>query len=217
MTGIYTITHRSSGRSYLGSSVDIDKRWVVHRSSLNRGTHHSPYLQRVWSKHGAAAFDFEVLCETTRAELRREERRLIRERQPAFNCMRAMVEGPLRHSPATREKLSAAQYRLWQERRDAGTDTLSEEHKARIAEAHRGLTHTDAAKAKMSASAKTRPPISDETRRKLSESGKRQKGRKFTAEHKAKLSAARKGKRHSDEQRAKIAASLKRAYDEGRR
>lgn len=218
MIGVYAITHRPSGRVYIGSSVCIANRWSNHRTDLNGNRHHSSYLQRVWSKYGPDEFEFTVLLETTRQALRREERRLIRERQPEFNCMMSLAEGPLKHDAATRAKMSVAQRRIWEERRAAGTDTLTAEHKARIAEAHRGQNHTDEAKAKMRLSARMRPPVSDETRHKLSEAGKRsQKGRVFSDEHRAKLSAARKGRKLSQEQKANIAAGLKRAYEEGRR
>ncbi len=217
MIGVYAITHLPSGRIYIGSSVRIEQRWQRHRQDLNAGVHHSSYLQRAWAKHGEAEFTFTLLLETTREVVRREERRLIQERQPVFNCM-GTEEGPLKHSSETREKMSEAQRRIWEERRKAGTATLSEEHKANIAKAAKGREHTEASRTKMREAAQNRPPVSEETRKKLSTAGKQsQKGREFSPEHRAKLAAARKGRKMSDEQRAKIAASLQRAYAENRR
>ena len=215
--GVYVITHRPSGREYIGSSVEVEKRWLRHRQDLNKNDHHSPYLQRCWTKYGEAEFDFAVLEETTREAIRRTERRLIRERQPAFNCMSATKDGPLKHSKATREKMSAAQRRIWEERRANGTDKLSEGHKARIAASATGRKHTDESKAKMSKAAKNRKSISDETRAKLSAAGKKQKGRKFTDEHRAKLSAAHRGRKLSAEQKQRISEGLKKAYADGKR
>jgi len=60
-SGIYTITHKSSGRVYLGSTVDFKKRWYNHLSDLRRGVHHSPILQAAWNKYGENAFEFEVV------------------------------------------------------------------------------------------------------------------------------------------------------------
>ena len=59
--GIYTITHKTSGHAYLGSSVNIKNRWQNHLSDLRRDAHHSPALQNAYNKYGKAAFEFEVV------------------------------------------------------------------------------------------------------------------------------------------------------------
>jgi group I intron endonuclease len=46
---------------YIGSAVDIKRRWQDHSSSLQRGVHENPYLQRAWNKYGESAFSFEVV------------------------------------------------------------------------------------------------------------------------------------------------------------
>jgi len=50
-----------NGKSYVGSSVNIKRRWYDHRSSLNRGAHENPHLQNSWNKYGAESFYFGVL------------------------------------------------------------------------------------------------------------------------------------------------------------
>ena len=44
-SAIYGIRHIASGRIYVGSAVRTNARWRQHRSQLQRGTHHSRYLQ----------------------------------------------------------------------------------------------------------------------------------------------------------------------------
>ena len=44
-SAIYGIRHIASGRTYVGSAVRTNARWRHHRSQLQRGTHHSRYLQ----------------------------------------------------------------------------------------------------------------------------------------------------------------------------
>lgn len=61
MMGIYTITNLVTGRKYVGSSVDLDKRRQVHFRELRKGSHHSEHLQASWAKHGEHAFVFEVV------------------------------------------------------------------------------------------------------------------------------------------------------------
>jgi group I intron endonuclease len=72
LSGIYSITHKESGRKYIGSSVDIARRWNSHRSSLNRGVHENAYLQNAWNKYGSEAFLFEVIEIGVPAELLEE-------------------------------------------------------------------------------------------------------------------------------------------------
>jgi group I intron endonuclease len=61
--GVYTITHALSGKVYVGSSVEIRRRWTAHASDLRRGSHRNRYLQAAWTKHGEAAFVFAVVEE----------------------------------------------------------------------------------------------------------------------------------------------------------
>lgn len=58
--------------------------------------------------------------------------------------------------------------------------------------------YTEAARKNMSVAAKLRPPITEKTRRKLSEAGKR---KRITLEYRQKLSKANKGKIRTEEQR----------------
>jgi len=59
--GIYAITNNKSKRTYIGSTVNFQRRWGEHRSTLTRGTHDNPHLQYSWNKHGETAFEFGVL------------------------------------------------------------------------------------------------------------------------------------------------------------
>ena len=60
LSGIYSITHIETKKIYIGSSVDIKRRWNSHRSSLNRGKHTNPHLQNAWKKYGKDAFIFAI-------------------------------------------------------------------------------------------------------------------------------------------------------------
>ena len=60
-SGIYRILNTINGKIYIGSSKDVNSRFAHHRSSLRKGGHHSPLLQRSWDKHGEDAFLFEIV------------------------------------------------------------------------------------------------------------------------------------------------------------
>lgn len=60
-SGIYSITNSQNGKRYVGSAVDIKRRWREHRSDLRHNRHHNKYLQNSWNKHREDRFEFEVL------------------------------------------------------------------------------------------------------------------------------------------------------------
>ena len=65
MRGIYSISCTAEDRVYIGSSINIDRRWQEHRRRLNKGAHHCEQLQLAWDAYGDESFTFAVveLCE----------------------------------------------------------------------------------------------------------------------------------------------------------
>lgn len=61
VSGIYAIINTVNGKQYIGSAVNIARRWRQHRLALRRGCHHSRSLQRAWDKYSEAAFGFRML------------------------------------------------------------------------------------------------------------------------------------------------------------
>ena len=58
---IYQIKNLQNGRVYVGSSVNLKKRWKEHRNDLKKGSHHSQKLQNAWNKYGEESFEFSIL------------------------------------------------------------------------------------------------------------------------------------------------------------
>ena len=48
--GIYKIINKVNGKYYVGSSLNINKRWSVHKSALSKNKHHNDHLQNAWNK-----------------------------------------------------------------------------------------------------------------------------------------------------------------------
>lgn len=108
--GVYRIKNMINGKIYIGSSLYAEQRMRRHKSNLNAGKHHSIHLQRSWDKHGASAFEFELL------EVVEEENLLAREQfymdlyKPEFNIYpTAGSSFGYKHSEETRLKYKAAQ------------------------------------------------------------------------------------------------------------
>ena len=79
MCGIYKITNKINGKSYIGQSVDILRRWRTHRTSAfdssQKGYEYPLY--RAIRKYGLENFSFEVLEECDQKELDRKEQEYI--------------------------------------------------------------------------------------------------------------------------------------------
>jgi group I intron endonuclease len=115
MTGIYAIKHLESGKLYVGSAIDIRKRWTEHRKTLKKETHHSSLLQRAWNKYGKDAFVFVVLEEVYDMD------RLIEREQYWINKTQSCIRGVgynicinagnrlgMRHTIEAKQKISLA-------------------------------------------------------------------------------------------------------------
>lgn len=60
MIGVYGIIHIPTRRAYVGSSVNIERRFREHKRALLNNRHHCSHLQNAWNKYGEAAFEFRI-------------------------------------------------------------------------------------------------------------------------------------------------------------
>jgi group I intron endonuclease len=105
-SAIYEIRNLTNGCRYIGSSINVGKRLSNHRSDLNKGTHHSPYLQRAWDKYGEGAFFFGPLVMCEPQELRRMEQELLTRWKPEYNGSPEALDRPY-IGPIQRAAMSA--------------------------------------------------------------------------------------------------------------
>ena len=204
--GIYRITHTPSGLIYIGSSVNVGRRWNDHKRNLRIRQHRSKSMQVMWDSDGLTAFRIDVLefIDDGRCRLVEREQHWIDHLTPyvpgigfntSMNAAGGCCTGPV--SAEVRAKASAAL--LGRKHSDI--------HKARIAATHTGKTRSDEAKAAMARAAKrrfSRPGASDHLQKPL------------TAATKAKLRAAALGRAIIPETRAKISvANAGRKYAPG--
>lgn len=216
--GIYQILNSVNGNRYVGSAVNLRKRWQNHLSGLRRGQHPNRHLQRAYDKYGESAFVFSLLEHIEDSlQLIPREQYYLDTFLPEYNISPtagsqlgfrpsaetrtnlSIAQMGKRHSMETRQKMSKAQKgRLF-----------SEEHRRKLSEAQKGERNHNYGKhpsadtlRKLSGVTKgERNPFygkhhSKETRRKLSEAnrGKRHPnyGKHHSAETRAKMSEARK-------------------------
>lgn len=67
--GIYKIVNNINGKFYIGSSTDIEQRFVHHVSLLNNNKHENSYLQNAWNKYGKCNFSMFIVNECNIADL----------------------------------------------------------------------------------------------------------------------------------------------------
>lgn len=212
--GVYCLVD-NTGKRYIGSSKDIQKRAKEHHSQLSTNTH-TNYLLREASANGNqfTAHVIELVKlengESIYTELERREQHFIDTLSPEYNI--AKYVGPA--------------FMRGVKRRDGGSRlgaTLTPEHKEKVRQANLGRKATE------------------ETRRRLSESHrgikqsteqiqKRNESMKITfqknmelygkkhpprsALHRARISASRKGKAMSTEAQARATATRRKTMEE---
>ncbi|MBC8445803.1 MAG: GIY-YIG nuclease family protein [Chloroflexi bacterium] len=159
MMGIYEIVNWQDGKasSYVGSSVDIGKRWSKHVWALRNERHYNSHLQAAWDKYGEGAFSFCVLEQVADTEnlLEREQYFLDRafEVGDTYNvacCAEVSMRGH-KHTDEHKRKISAALV-------GKKHSPVSEETKRKLSEANKGENHPHWGK-----------PCSDKTKRKIGE------------------------------------------------
>ena len=57
-SGIYEIVNTVTGKRYVGSAVNLEKRELSHFSGLRRGDHRKAHFQHSFDKYGESAFEF---------------------------------------------------------------------------------------------------------------------------------------------------------------
>lgn len=81
MIGVYKITHKQSALIYIGSSTNLHKRFIQHKSKLRIGKHRNKYLQFAYYKYGPEKFNYEVIELVNEQDLVSKEQLYILEYQ----------------------------------------------------------------------------------------------------------------------------------------
>jgi group I intron endonuclease len=113
-SGIYCIENNLNRKKYIGKSIDMERRFYYHKTSLNKNSHFNKYLQNSWNKYGEENFTFYILEESDKEKINRLEIYYInlyntKNQEFGFNLTDG-GEGMLGHIPSdeTRLKRSVA-------------------------------------------------------------------------------------------------------------
>ena len=231
-TYIYIIESKLNGDSYVGKTVNTEKRWKKHCSNIN---HSDTHLSRAMRKHGVENFGFKIVDE------HEDESYALNVLEPVWISklresgihLYNMTEGGegisgFAHSEQTIAKISQSQKGR----------AISEETKQKIREKLAGVRPSDESIAKMreklkgkrkparsdehcqrlSEVARTRGPMSEEQKKKISDKMKTSDkvGHPVDEATRLKIAEALRGQVQSEETRAKRAESMRRSWEKRR-
>lgn len=109
VSGIYRIVCTITGKFYIGSTTNLQRRYREHFNELCRRVHCNRKLQNAWDKHGPEAFAFEIIEFVLPPFLLEREQYWIDKLKPSFNL--APVAGSalgVKRTPEHIEKIRQA-------------------------------------------------------------------------------------------------------------
>ena len=238
--GVYAIVNKlhPMERRYVGSSVNIPKRFASHRSALRTGRHPNKPLQAAWNKYGSAAFEFEII------RICRTEKEATHCEQGILNVLHSTIvynTNPVAGRPPNHTGRKRSPETIAKIKSNRKPFTWTAEMRTAMSAKKKGCKQPPRGpdyRANLSASLKASPvaaagrsrgaekrrgsKASLETRMKQSAAkvGKKQspeniekriaplRGKALAEEHKAKIGSGNRGKVRTDAVRANISASL---------
>lgn len=176
-SGIYKITNVTNHKLYVGSAVDIGKRFKKHLYDLENKIHVNPHLQRAYDNDGVGSFELQIIEEVEKSGLIEREQFYLDELKPEYNiCQTAGSRLGHKFSPETRAKLSKA----------LTGRKIPKKTRMKMSNARKGNRNTkgkhwklsEETKRKMSESAKGKPK-SELTKKRISKALKRRNGNAY--------------------------------------
>jgi group I intron endonuclease len=114
--GVYRIRNILNNKSYIGSSLKIQRRLKIHRDDLNKQISHSDKLQRAWNKYKEKNFEFSILVYCDKKNLLDVEESYIRKYDSVKNgynaCYRGRSALGVKRSKEFKEKCRKAQQEI---------------------------------------------------------------------------------------------------------
>lgn len=216
--GVYKITHIGSGKSYIGISKNIHRRWIQHKSWVNTKSRRSA-IYAAMQKYGIDAFSWQVIEQCDADSLEDRERHWIAVFDTFKNGYNLTAGGEYNkeYSAETRKRMSEAQKGKKQSKETIEKRVVKGENhwnygkprdeatREKISKSLTGRKQDPAVSAKISKS-NTGKKMSPEA---VEKSRITRTGMKFTEQARKNLSEAHKGNKPSEETRRKMSESRK--------
>ena len=189
--GVYQITNKTNGHKYIGSSINIWKRWGSHLAELRKNTHSGVHLQNAWNKYGEDSFEFSVLIFCDAENILLYEQSCLDSLKPEYNIRKSVYNSRAGTKATDETKAKLRESHLGNKPSD---ETRAKMSKAGMGNKNGlGYKHTDEAKAKIS---------------KISLGNKYNLGYKHTEESKLNMGKSKLGQKRSEETKSNISKAL---------
>lgn len=199
--GIYKIQSKiKPERLYIGSSTNIERRWSSHRYLLSVNRHCSIILQNHVNKYGFKDLEFTIILLCKKDELIKQEQYYVDLYDPYFNIIKNIGNNKFGFSEEVRKEMSERM----KKRPPRIGYKMSEETKAKISASKKGKKASPETKRKLKLSYNGAKNMlgkhhTEEFKERMRQKSKGNKygmanrGRKFTEEHRRKISLGQLG------------------------
>lgn len=137
MIGTYRIINVINGKCYYGSSINIHKRFIQHKSNLRNNKHHCKSLQNAWNKYTVNGFVFEVIEECCKSQLLLKENTLL-QNDNIYNSVKEAYSVSGKNHPMFGRKHSQESINKIKQRRSTQKIIHSDKTKAKMSEKSKG-------------------------------------------------------------------------------
>lgn len=219
--GIYQIQSKiNPTRIYVGSTINLNKRWRRHVSLLKRGSHPNNKLQHHYNKYGEEDLVFSILLGCENKELIDKEQFFIDSLRPWFNLRpHANSNFGIKFSTEAKQNMSKAHIgNKWTESQRVKMikiltgRPMSEKARKLLEERNKVMRNSPETREKIS-KAQLGKKLSAEHKEKLRQAGFR---RVQTDEAKRKVSLFQKARQRSEKEKRRISEGLKKYYNNKR-
>lgn len=148
--GIYQITNKKNNKRYIGSSLDIKKRFTTHKRLLNQNKHHCIHLQNAWNKYGEKSFEFKIIKKCDIKDKLKLEQWYLNNHKPEYNISLSSI-APMtgrKHSKKTLRKLKKRPKVQGKDHYRYGKKWTKQDRK-KLLESRKGFKHSEKTKRKM--------------------------------------------------------------------
>lgn len=237
-SGIYKITNKKNGKFYIGSSKNIEKRWLKHLGDLKASMHHSIKLQRSYDKHGESNFTIDILEHVKADKLLVREQYYLDLLQPydnGYNIGKMASGGDNLTSHPNKKNIIANITRAVRKRykqmtledRKKYSDKMkgennpnygnkwNEAQRQKMSERRMGQRSSKATREKISKIVKKRwesEEYKDKQSKRMTGSGNPFYGKQHSEETKQKIREKNSGRQHTEEAKKKISKASKQFY-----
>jgi group I intron endonuclease len=115
--GIYCIENIIDNKKYIGKSVNIEKRWEIHKRKLFSSVHVNIHLLNAWNKYGETNFIFRIIEECSKNNLDKKEIFYINYFDTINNGYNKTNGGGgflMHHSETSKKKISESLKKQWE-------------------------------------------------------------------------------------------------------